>query len=215
MEERTVAEDEADERATHRLIMFSDGVVAIAITLLAIDLPLPEGSTSGGLWTSAHSHEGLYAAFVVSFMVIAASWSSHREVFRYVERTDTLLSVSNNVWLFAIVLNPFATRLLTANSRGALDVHALGFGFYALLQLLAYAALLVILRHTGSHELAPAAPAGSGVHAARTAYGIMLGFGLSIPLFFATRFAWVLWFVAPVLTSAFYRWRAGNDGASL
>jgi uncharacterized membrane protein len=71
MQDRTVAE--AEDEADHRLIMFSDGVVAIAITLLAIDLPLPEGS---------------------------------------------------------------------------------------------------------------------GVHAARAAYGIMLGLGLSIPLFFATRFAW-------------------------
>lgn len=211
MLERTVAEARADERATNRLVMFSDSVVAIAITLLAIDLPIPEGRTAGELWASARSHVGLYAAFLVSFVVIAASWSGHREVFRYIERSDALLCVFNSVWLFATVLNPFATRMLTGSSRGPLAVHALEFGFYALLQLVAYAALLAILRHAVSRGLAPDVPAGARARTARSTYGLMLGFGLSIPLFFATRFAWLLWFAVPLLATGFHRLRQDRE----
>jgi hypothetical protein len=99
--------------------------------------------------------------------------------------------------------------MLTANGKGALGGHALEFGFYALLQVLACAALLAILRHADSYGLAPAALARANERATRVTYGIMLGFGVSIPFFFATRFAWLLWLVVPFLATGFHR-RRGN-----
>ena len=65
-------ETDYDARAADRLILFSDAVVAIAITLLAIDLPLPEGGTVSEFWASVRHDSTHYLAFLISFFVIAA-----------------------------------------------------------------------------------------------------------------------------------------------
>ena len=79
---------EAERRPVDRLTIFSDTVVAIAITLLAIDLPVPVGSTVSEFWTSVRHNSGHYAAFVISFVAIAASWNHHHDMFRYAEKMD-------------------------------------------------------------------------------------------------------------------------------
>jgi hypothetical protein len=108
------AEMEAESRATDRLTLFSDAVVAIAITLLAIDLPVPEGGTVPLFWESVRHNGGHYAAFLISFFAIAAAWRDHHDIFKYVRRVDSRLRTLNTFWLLMIVLNPFATKLLTA-----------------------------------------------------------------------------------------------------
>lgn len=200
MQERTDAEAKADERAAHRLGAFSDGVVAIAITLLAIELPVPTGSDVDAFWASARSNMGDYSAFLLSFVVIAAAWSNHHELFRHIVRDDAPLRRFNIAWLFTIVLNPFATKLLAGAHKESLDIHALKFSFYALLQLLSSAALIAILYYIVSHELAPEIPASVVARLTRSSLSLMLGFGISIPLFFATNFAWILWFIIPMLS---------------
>jgi uncharacterized membrane protein len=64
---------ESESRAVERLTLFSDAVVAIAITLLALDLPVPEGGNVHLFWTSVKRNDGHYVAFLISFMVIAAA----------------------------------------------------------------------------------------------------------------------------------------------
>jgi uncharacterized membrane protein len=129
-------------------------VVAIAITLLAIDLPVPEGGTVPVFWESVRHNGGHYAAFLISFFAIAAAWRDHHDIFKYVRRVDSRLRTLNTFWLLMIVLNPFATRLLTAPGHPDLDTHALRFGFYALLQVLESATVFVMLAHILSHGLA-------------------------------------------------------------
>ena len=80
---------ESDARAAERLTFFSDAVIAIAITLLAIELPLPEGHSVHAFWMSVKDDAGHYAAFLISFAAIAAAWNSHHDIFRYVRRVDT------------------------------------------------------------------------------------------------------------------------------
>jgi uncharacterized membrane protein len=143
---------EAESRAADRLNLFSDAVVAIAITLLAIELPVPEGGTVPRFWESVRHNGSHDAAFLISFFVIAAAWRDHHDIFRYVTRVDSRLRMLNFGWLLMIVLNPFATRLLTTPGHDTLQVHALRFGFYALLQVLASAAMFAML----AHGLAPA-----------------------------------------------------------
>ena len=95
-------------RATDRLIAFSDAVVAIAITLLALELPVPTRHTVAELWSSVGQSDGHYAASLISFAVIAATWSHHHDVFRYAERFDARMRSLNMIWLLMIVLIPFA-----------------------------------------------------------------------------------------------------------
>ena len=71
-------ERESESRAVERLTLFSDAVVAIAITLLALELPVPEGDTVSAFWASVRRNEGHYAAFLISFFVIAGAWVDHR-----------------------------------------------------------------------------------------------------------------------------------------
>jgi uncharacterized membrane protein len=201
-------ETEIDTRAADRLIFFSDAVVAIAITLLALELPVPEGGTVHQFWTSFQNNDGHYAAFLISFVVIAAAWSGHHDAFRYVRRTDARLRQLDTVWLLTIILNPFATKLLIVSGQ-SLDTSALRFGFYALLQVLESVTMYAMLRHMTSHRLADTPPR-VAEKMARDTYPLMLGFGLSIPLFFVTSYAWLLWIITPILAGQLQRRRRQN-----
>jgi uncharacterized membrane protein len=181
--------------------------VAIAITLLAIDLPVPTGNTVLQFWTSVKHNSGHYAAFFISFVAIAAQWSRHHDMFNYARKMDPRLRTLNFAWLFTIVLNPFATKLLTSGGHQTLDTHALRFGFYALVQVLSSAALLAILYHMVTRLEAPGIPSSVMDGATSQTVGMMVGFGLSIPLFFATTNGWILWLVAPVVAGQVHRFR--------
>jgi uncharacterized membrane protein len=191
-------EERFQSRAVERLTLFSDAVVAIAITLLALELPVPEGGTVSEFWASVHRNDGHYAAFLISFVVIAAAWGDHHDVFRYTERVDSRLRTLNMTWLLTIVLNPFATKLLTSIGRPSLDVHAYRFGFYALLQVVESGALVLMLRHMTAHGQAPSAPRSMVTSMTRRSCVLMAGFGASIPLFFVTDAGWIVWIVLPL-----------------
>ena len=188
----------SDERAADRLIFFSDAVVAIAITLLALDLPVPEGHNWHDFRKSFGDNSGHYVAFLISFWVISVAWSHHHDVFRYVERVDPRLRNLNLGWLLMIILNPFVTRTLTNQKHDELVIHALKFGFYALLQGLAAVLLLAMIHHMiSANLLEPGSPRLTDGDWA--SYGPILAYGLSIPLFFLTTSGWVAWIVVPFL----------------
>jgi uncharacterized membrane protein len=197
--------DTEQRRPVERLTIFSDAVVAIAITLLAIDLPVPAGNTVLQFWTSVKHNSGHYAAFFISFVAIAAQWSRHQDMFNYARKMGPRLRTLNFAWLFTIVLNPFATKLLTSRGHQTLDTHALRFGFYALVQALSSAALLAILHHMVTSAEAPGISSSVMDGATWQTVGMLAGFGLSIPLFFATTNGWIMWFVAPVVAGQVHR----------
>jgi uncharacterized membrane protein len=205
-------ERESESRAVDRLTIFSDAVVAIALTLLALDLPVPAGDTVSAFWSSVRENDGHYAAFLISFAVIAAAWATHHDVFRYIRRTDPRLRTFNMAWLLTIILIPFGTRMLTEIGHPTLGAHALRFGFYALLQVVEAGALLAMVRHMASAGLAAGAPQPALTSVVRQCYVLMVGFGLSIPLFFVTTYAWVLWIIVPVLVGQIRRLRRRSGG---
>jgi uncharacterized membrane protein len=186
-------------RAADRLIAFADGVVAIAITLLAIDLPLPTGGTVAALKASFWHDSRAYIAFFVSFAVIASSWGQHHDLFRYARGTDGRMRTYHLAWLLLIILFPFSTRLLTARDNNNLVIHAFHWGSYALVETLTSLLLVVMVHHLLAHDqLEPDTPRQVVTHQVRQSWGTMLGFGLSVPVFFVTENAWILWIVAPI-----------------
>jgi uncharacterized membrane protein len=196
-----MADDDSDDlgsdgRAAERLTFFTDAVIAIAMTLLAIELPIPEGHTVKLFWKSVEHNDGHYAAFLISFYVIAAAWSGHHDIFRYVRRVDTRVRTLNTSWLLMIVITPFATRLLTAEGE-TLDTHALRWGFYALVQLFDSALMLAMLRHLASHGQLTGVPPRRLTAMTWRNLSPGLAFGLSIPVFFITDYGWVTWFIVP------------------
>ncbi len=96
-----------------RMIVFSDAVMAVAITLLVLDLKLPEGVSDAELGTvlvgSIHSL-GVYG---LSFVVIGLLWMGHHEQFSYIARVDGVMLWLNLFFLMTIGLIPFVTSVLS------------------------------------------------------------------------------------------------------
>src|SRR5690242_168868 len=93
-----------------RIRLFSDAVFAFAITLLVIDLKVPE--------TAAFLEEGLYnlppkvLSFIVSFLVVGSYWVGYHRYSRFIERVDRRLVWLNLYFLMSVVFTPFPTALL-------------------------------------------------------------------------------------------------------
>src|SRR5262245_48845720 len=116
--EEILEEEEAVEGAsTDRLLFFSDGVFAIVITLLALEIKVPhaeghaEETTLAVLRTLAHQWP-MYLAYLLGFVTVGIIWSNHITVFRYIVRTNHKLVVLNTLLLLFITLTPFTTALL-------------------------------------------------------------------------------------------------------
>ncbi len=99
---------------TGRLEAFSDGVFAIAITLLVLDLAVPplEESERDGL-AAALGHEWpSYFAYLVSFLVIGIIWINHHTMLTRIDRVDRPVLFANLALLLTVSVIPFPTRLL-------------------------------------------------------------------------------------------------------
>ena len=98
---------------TGRLEAFSDGVFAVAVTLLVLDIrPPAEAETSSDLWRGLGDLWPHYAAYAVSFLVIGIVWVNHHAVMDVIARADRVLVFLNLLLLMAVALIPFATALL-------------------------------------------------------------------------------------------------------
>ncbi|GCE14432.1 TMEM175 family protein [Tengunoibacter tsumagoiensis] len=104
-----------DEKETGRLEAFSDGVFAVAITLLVLNIKVPEPDkllSDANLWKALFTQWPTLAAFVTSFFTIGIMWLNHHRVFTLIKRTDTSLIMINLVLLLIIVFIPVPTELL-------------------------------------------------------------------------------------------------------
>jgi uncharacterized membrane protein len=99
-----------------RLEAFSDGVFAVAITLLVIDLAVPEPG-HGLLGRQLASHWPSFAAYGVSFLTIGIIWVNHHGMFRNFAHVDRTLLFLNLLLLFFVVTIPFATATMAAYLR--------------------------------------------------------------------------------------------------
>jgi uncharacterized membrane protein len=99
------------ELGLERLIFFSDAVIAIAITLLVLDLRLPEVAAQP-LAAQLESLGSSFLSFFMSFAVIGLFWEAHRRLFGYIERYDRTLLWLNLLFLLFIVFLPFPTSVL-------------------------------------------------------------------------------------------------------
>lgn len=107
-----------------RIILFTDAVFAIAITLLIIDIKWPEheDQKSGRLLQLYAPTIFGFLAFATSFLYIARSWSVHLRLFRLVRKYDQGLVNRNLFFLFFIVVFPFANAGLTEHKAEAFVV---------------------------------------------------------------------------------------------
>jgi uncharacterized membrane protein len=93
-----------------RLEAFSDGVLAVAITLLVLDLHFEKGETS--LASQLHDQWPSFAAYALSFFVIGVIWVNHHALFALVDRVDRKLMFYNLLLLMWVTTIPFTTSTL-------------------------------------------------------------------------------------------------------
>ena len=115
-----------------RISFFTDGVFAIAITLLVIEFKVPviEHPTDHLLWDALNEMAWKLLGFVLSFCIVGYYWSVHHRIFGYVEKYTARLIWHNLLFLFSVVLLPFTSGLL---GEYASDSHLLiPYGVYVL-----------------------------------------------------------------------------------
>lgn len=102
----------APERGTHRVEAFSDAFFAIVITLLILDLRLPEHVSDENLTDVLIEMWPVWLAYVISFINIYILWVSHHELMRISPRADTSFLYLNGALLLGIGVMPFSTAVL-------------------------------------------------------------------------------------------------------
>jgi uncharacterized membrane protein len=103
------------DKSPERLVFFTDAVVAIALTLLVLPLTevVPEVVAAHGEPVEAITgHVPQIASFLLSFVVIARQWIAHHRLFELVRGYNTALFLTNMVWLFSVIVMPFATEMV-------------------------------------------------------------------------------------------------------
>src|SRR6266576_7353220 len=98
--------------STNRLEAFSDGVFAIAITLLVLEIHVPEPGSGESLAHELLAQWPSYAAFVISFFTIGIIWINHHAMVRRLRVTDHSILVWNLLLLMTVSALPFTTALM-------------------------------------------------------------------------------------------------------
>jgi uncharacterized membrane protein len=134
-----VAEEFGDARGPERLEAFSDGVFAIAITLLILEVHVPQiddSTTPGALADSLLRQWPSYVGYLIGFITIGNAWINHHNLLRLIARVSHSLLLANLLLLLAIGFIPFPTALLAdtlgrqSEQVGAV-VYACAFAFTA------------------------------------------------------------------------------------
>jgi len=98
---------------TNRLEAFSDGVIAVIITIMVLELKVPRDSTLASFSTLAPQ----FLSYLLSFLVVAIMWVNHHHVLHAARYADARLLWSNNFLLFWMSLVPFVTAFMGNNHR--------------------------------------------------------------------------------------------------
>lgn len=165
--------DEAKETA--RVEAFSDGVFAIAMTLLVLELRLPVALTKD-LWHSLVDLAPKYLAFALSFTTILIMWVNHHGLFRKIRRVDAHLLFTNGLLLLFVTFVPFPTSVLGDQLRSTTGTDAkVAAGLYALM-FVAINAAWALMWQSVAHRRHAVAP-GIADHEAHTiSVSLLVGF---------------------------------------
>ena len=116
-----------------RLAAFSDGVIAIIVTIMVLDLPPPHGVGFAAMWPLWPT----LLSYVLSFLFVCIGWVNHYQMLRQVERVSPGLIWSNMAFLFTLSLIPFGTAYMAEQRMAAFTV-----AVYALVFLLSTVAFI-------------------------------------------------------------------------
>lgn len=106
------------EMSSSRLEAFSDGVIAIIITIMVLELKVPHYHNPASLlrlWP-------IFMSYALSFLMVAVYWINHHHLFHVVKRVNSTILWSNNLMLFCLSLVPFFTAYMNEHERNEFSV---------------------------------------------------------------------------------------------
>lgn len=110
-----------------RIEAFSDGVLAIIVTIMVLELKVPEGAE----WNALLPLLPKFLSYILSFMMILIYWNNHHHVFQTVEKVNGKILLANGLLLFFLSLIPFATAWMGENHFQSKPVILMGIIFLA------------------------------------------------------------------------------------
>lgn len=132
----------------NRLEAFSDGVIAIIITIMVLEMKTPHGSD----WADILPLWPVFLSYVLSFIYVGIYWNNHHHLLHAANKIDGPTMWANLLLLFWLSLIPFVTGWMGENEFAALPVAA--YGVVLLFCALAYAVLTrILVRHHGADSL--------------------------------------------------------------
>ena len=149
--------ESSSRREAERLEAFSDGVMAVIITLMALELHTPVGHSFHALWMQ-RSH---FLIYVLSFTIIGIYWNNHHHLFRATERISGGVMWANLVLLFWLSLIPVMTDWIGNQYRFRLPASV--YGIVALGAAVAYGILVQTIIRSNGRSSAVATAVGSDV----------------------------------------------------
>lgn len=193
-----------------RLVTFSDAVFAIAMTLLVVNLRVPEltGANQGSrLWSALQDQWPEVFSYALSFYVIGRLWLVHHRNFRVVRRVDSTLLGLNLVLLALIAFMPYPTEILGRYGDTSVAVVA----YSVAMTCTAAASLLVTVHLQRAGLVDDRVTDRHRAHSRLRAAGFLACFTIAIPVaFFDGTAAQVTWFVALALVGMEGRRRYGS-----
>jgi TMEM175 potassium channel family protein len=172
-----------------RLETFSDGVIAILITIMVLELRIPRGSSASAL----HPVVPVFLTYVLSFVILGIYWNNHHHMLRAAQRINGTILWANLHLLFWLSLFPFFTGWMGDNHFATLPVAA--YGGVLLLAAIAYFLLqtAIVAEHGADSTLAAALGRDIKGKASPVIYAV------AIPLAFADRWVAVALYVVVAL----------------
>jgi uncharacterized membrane protein len=205
-----------DAPSVDRLLTLSDGVVAIALTLLVLELKVPgrviPPTSASSLATQLGEGTDHLLSYVISFYVIANFWLVHHRVFRRLTGQRESLAWWNFVFLFTITTMPFTSDLIGEYPENPLAVSI--FALNLLLTSLSTQVILEVGRRTGvaTPDPDPRAVRAGVAHLVGTSAVIVASIGLAWVNTDVAKFCWLLIAVVPAVTDRWLRRSARTGG---
>ena len=121
-------ERRTDERGNDpsRVLTLTDGVFAIILTLLVLELQVPELARDQTLGDALREVRPSFVAFVISFVVVAIAWAGHRDLFSRIRRADRAVVWLNILHLFPLCIVPFGASLIARYDNDAVALEMYG-----------------------------------------------------------------------------------------
>ena len=132
----------------NRLEAFSDGVLAIVITILVLELEVPEVAGPDGLLHTLGEEWRSYLGYLISFVFVGGNWVAHSNATRLIDKGDPILFRLTLLWLLFVSLIPFATALMTGFIGQ--DGEHTAVAIYGIDLFLASVLLTVVIRYSAS-----------------------------------------------------------------